>query len=159
MKNRCIFCGRELTVMQRKKLHCGGTSQTLCGDCYGKYKPLSAVERAEAALNTGRAEDATKLREYLEPVYEARQRKEEERTAKIKNRFSGKKCLRCDGNMLNYGPLTFKLGEETYFFSDLNRLLSGSLTMEILRCESCGKAEFYISDSKGLDALLEGDEI
>lgn len=153
--NRCIFCGRELSILQRKKLHCGGTSQTLCGDCYGTYKTLPAIERAEAALKTGRAEESEKLREYLKPIYEAREQKETEKQQKRENRYSDKKCLRCGGNMLCYGPLTFKLGEETYFLSDLNRLLSGSFTMDVLRCESCGKAEFFIPDTKGLDALIE----
>lgn len=155
MKNCCIFCGRELSVLQKKKLHCGGTYQTLCGDCYGKYKSLPAVERAEAVLNTGRADDAAQIREYLKPIREAQRQKEEEQQIKKRTRQTDQKCLRCNGNMLNYGPLTFKLGEETYFFSDLNRFLSGSLTMELWRCENCGKAEFFIPDAKELDALME----
>ena len=155
MKNRCLFCGKELTMMQKKKLHCGNTIQTLCGDCYGRYKSLPAVERAEAALNTGRAEDAAALKEYLKPIQEARLREEETQRNKHKSRLSGKKCLRCEGELLHYGPITFKLGEETYFFSDINRLISGSLTMEVLRCASCGKAEFYIPDEKELDRMIE----
>ena len=51
--------------------------------------------------------------------------------------------------------VTFKLGEETYFFSDLNRLMSGSLTMHLLRCETCGKVEFFIPDAKELEILNE----
>ena len=156
--NRCIFCGRELSVLQRKKLHCGGTAQTLCGDCYGIYKTLPAIERAEAALKTGRAEESEKLREYLKPIYEAREQKEAEKQQKRENRQSDKKCLRCGGSMLYYGPLTFNLGEETYVFSDLNRLLSGSLTMDVLRCEACGKTEFFIPDAKELDGLLASEE-
>lgn len=156
--NRCIFCGKELSMLQRKKLHCGGTMQILCGDCYGTYKELPAIERAEAALKTGRAEESEKLRTYLKPIYEAREQKEAEKQQARENRHSDKKCLRCGGNMLCYGPVTFKLGEETYFFSDLNRLLSGSLTMEILRCEACGKAEFFIPDAKELDALIAENE-
>lgn len=57
--------------------------------------------------------------------------------------------------MLEYGPVTFKLGEETYFFSDLNRLASGSLTMNVMRCEKCGKLEFYAPDSIELDKLMD----
>lgn len=154
MKNRCIFCGKELTMLQKKRLHCGGTSQTLCGDCYGKYQPLSAVERAEAALQTGRADEAVKLREYLEPIRAAQLQKEAEKQANNRRRRSDKRCLRCEGSMLDYGPITFKLGEETYFFSDLNRLLSGSLTMELLRCEQCGRVELFIPDGKELDELI-----
>jgi len=156
MKNQCIFCGRELTVMQKKKLYCGNTSQTLCGACYGKYKSLSAPERAEAALKTGRADDAEKLRAYLEPIRQAQMENEEAQKSKNKNRLSGMKCLRCSENMLDYGSVTFKLGEETYFFSDINRLMSGSLTMNVMRCESCGKVEFFLPNAKELEALIEG---
>lgn len=153
MNDRCIFCGRELTMLQRKKLHCGGTTQTLCGSCYEVYKKLPAVERAEAVLQTGRAEEADKIREFLVPIRAAREKREEEQKAKVHRRITDKQCLRCQGNMLDYGPVTFKLGEETYFFSDLNRFLSGSLTMELLRCESCGKVELFIPDTRELDAL------
>ena len=86
MMNRCIFCGKELSMLQRKKLHCGGTAQTLCGDCYGTYKALPAVERAEAALRTGRADEAQKLREYLKPIHEAQVQREAERKQKNENR-------------------------------------------------------------------------
>lgn len=155
MLNRCIFCGRELTRLQKKKLYCGNTNQTLCGDCREKYKSLSAVERAEAAYQTGRAENAAELRSYLDTVHRAREEREAEAAAKAERRISGLKCVRCDGVMQDYGPFTFKLGEETYFFSDLNRLMSGSLTMHLLRCSSCGKAEFFIPDAEELEDLKE----
>ncbi|MEY8395558.1 hypothetical protein AALB64_12180 [Lachnospiraceae bacterium 45-P1] len=38
--------------------------------------------------------------------------------------------------------------EETFFFSDLNRLISGSAAVRVLRCEVCHKAEFYILDEE-----------
>ena len=151
--NRCIFCGKELSILQRKKLHCGGTSQTLCGDCYGTHKTLPAIERAEAALKTGRAEEAEKLREYLKPIYEAREQKETETQQKRENRHSDKKCLRCGGNMLYYGPRTFKLGEQNYLFSDLNRLNRGANTMEIHHSERGGRAECFMPDTKELVAM------
>lgn len=143
MDNRCIFCGAELGVMNRKKLYCGNTRQNLCRDCYPQYSSLTVVERAEAALNSGRAEEADKLQSYLENVHQARHDEEESRKADKEKRVSGMKCLRCGGQMLDRGESTFKLGEETYFFSDLNRLMSGSLTMNIFRCEDCGKVEFF----------------
>ena len=153
MSDRCLFCGRELTWLQKKKLYCGNTNQTLCGDCYGRYKALSAVERAEAALQTGRAEDAVQLKEYLNTVYEAQQQKTERKAARERSRVSELRCLRCSQPMADYGPLTFKLGEETYFFSDWNRLMSGSLEMEMYRCVSCGKVEFFIPDGAALETL------
>ena len=56
----------------------------------------------------------------------------------------GRENLVCGGAMLRRGRQTFKLGEETLFFSDLNRLDSGSLELELLACEKCGKVEFYL---------------
>ena len=146
MDNRCIFCGVELGLLNKKKLYCGNTTQVLCKDCYPKYKNLSAVERAEAALNSGRAENADELRSYLEIVRQARQEEDDKCKADRKRRFTGMSCLRCGGQMLDYGEATFKLGEETYFFSDLNRLVSGSVTMNVFRCEVCGKVEFFAFD-------------
>ena len=49
--------------------------------------------------------------------------------------------------MLDYGPVTFKLGEESLIFSDLVRLFTGSLTMNIFRCNKCGKIEFFSLDN------------
>ena len=115
MDDRCIFCGTELGILQKKKLYCGNTTQILCKDCYPKYKPLSAIERAEAALKTGRADRISELNNYLNTVNEARRKNAEERRAKNEERVTDLKCLRCAGRMVDYGPVTFKLGEETYF--------------------------------------------
>lgn len=155
MEDRCIFCGTTLGRLQKRKLFCGNTEQILCKNCYPKYEPLSAIERAEAALETGRAKDSAELQKYLENVRNARKKKEEERKANNEKRITDMECLRCKGKMLDYGPVTFKLGEETYFFSDWNRLASGSLTMNVMRCEKCGKLEFYAPESTELDGLVE----
>ena len=152
---RCIFCGWELGRLQRKKLYCGNTNQTVCADCRNKYKALSAVERAEAAYQTGRAEDAALLREYLDTVHRAKAEREAAEAAKAQQRITHLKCVRCNEAMQDHGEVTFKLGEETYFFSDLNRLMSGSLTMRLLRCEKCGKVEFFIPDAEELEGLTE----
>ena len=155
MGDRCISCGTELAWMNKKKLYCGNTTQILCKDCYPRYKTLSAVERAEAALNTGRADDVDNLRTYLENIHHLKQKKADERKEKNERRVTELKCLRCDGQMLDYGPATFKLGEETYFFSDWNRLLTGAVTMNIFRCEKCGKVEFYAFDETEFNEQLE----
>lgn len=155
MKDSCIFCQKELSMLQRKKLFCGNTSQILCGDCYAKYKNLNSAERAEAALKTGRAEDEQSLKDYLAPIKQAEKEKTEQNRAKKEKMLSGKECLRCGTEMLDYGSVTFKLGEETFFFSDMNRLASGSLTMNVLRCDNCGKAEFYIPDADELESAAQ----
>ena len=152
MDDRCIFCGTELGMLQKKKLSCGNTTQILCKDCYPKYEPLSAVERAEAALKTGRANDMAELRKYVETVNAAKRKAEEQRKANNEKRMTDLNCLRCDGRMLDLGPVTFKLGDESLFFSDLVRLFTGSLTMNVFRCEKCGKLEFFSLDDMKFDA-------
>ena len=154
MDERCIFCGTELSMLNKKKLHCGNTTQILCKDCYSHYKNLSAVERAEAAFKSGRADCVDDLRNYLTNIYHMKQEKEEERKKDSERRATALKCLRCDGQMLDYGPMTFKLGEETIFFSDWNRLMSGAVTMNIFRCEKCGKVEFFSFDGTEFDNKL-----
>lgn len=146
MDERCIFCGTELGLLNKKKLYCGNTTQILCKDCYSQYKTLSVVERAEAALNSGRADCADDLRNYLANIHHIKQEKEEERKKDSGRKVADLKCLRCDGQMLDYGPVTLKLGEETFFFSDWNRIITGAVTMNILRCEKCGKVEFFSFD-------------
>ena len=126
MEKICIFCGRSLGRWERKSLYCGNGTQTVCKECYEKYSPMTNVERGLLAWETGRAE--------------SREDREQKRT--------GKTCLRCGGEMLDLGSMKLKLGEETFFFSDWNRLASGSLDVQVLRCEDCGKAEFYIPGQK-----------
>jgi len=71
MDDKCIFCGAVPGLLNKKKLYCGNTTQILCKDCYPQYKNLSAVERAEAALSSGRAEGAMSceaiLRMFVRP--------------------------------------------------------------------------------------------
>lgn len=155
MADRCIFCGEELGLLQKRKLWCGNTVQLLCGKCYKKYEPLSAVERAEAARNTGRAQDSGTLHEYVERIHMIKDAKKVQEKAEEEKRATDKKCLRCGGRMIDHGKVTFKLGEETYFMSDWNRLMSGSLDMNVLWCEDCGKTEFFIFDLNELREVRE----
>ena len=60
------------------------------------------------------------------------------------------KCPKCGGSMRQYGPITFKLGEETFLFSDLNRLMSGSMAVRLERCKECGYTEFYTPNENEL---------
>lgn len=155
MADRCIFCRTELGLFQKKELSCGTTTQILCKNCYPKYEPLSAIERAEAAFRTGCATDVKELKKYLDNVWENKSKKEEARQEKNQKRQTDTDCLRCQSKMLDYGPITFKLGEETYWGSDWNRLITGSLTMNLLRCDNCGKVEFYLPDDEELQKVLE----
>ena len=59
-------------------------------------------------------------------------------------------CPKCGGEMYRYEPISIKLGEESFLFSDLNRLMSGSLTVAPARCKACGYTEFYTPDEDQL---------
>lgn len=52
-------------------------------------------------------------------------------------------CPKCGGEMYKYREISMKLGEESFFFSDLNRLMSGSLTVVPARCRLCCYTELY----------------
>ena len=60
------------------------------------------------------------------------------------------KCPKCGGPMLQYDPVSIKLGEETFLFSDLNRLMTGSLTVQPNRCKECGYTEFFTPNENEL---------
>ena len=144
MEKICVFCGRSLGRWEKKSLYCGNGTQTVCKDCYEKYSPMTNVERGLLAWETGRAESREELREFVEQVKRTREEKQEKEREDREKKRTGKTCLRCGGEMLDLGSMKLKLGEETFFFSDWNRLASGSLDVQVLRCEDCGKAEFYI---------------
>ena len=148
MEKICIFCGRSLGRWERKSLYCGNGIQTVCKECYEKYSPMTNVERGLLAWETGRAESREELREFVEQAERTREEKQEKEREDREQKRTGKTCLRCGGEMLDLGSMKLKLGEETFFFSDWNRLASGSLDVQVLRCEDCGKAEFYIPEQK-----------
>ena len=148
MEKICIFCGRSLGRWERKSLYCGNGTQTVCKECYEKYSPMTNVERGLLAWETGRAESREELREFVEQAERTREEKQEKEREDREQKRTGKICLRCGGEMLDLGSMKLKLGEETFFFSDWNRLASGSLDVQVLRCEHCGKAEFYIPEQK-----------
>ena len=148
MEKICIFCGRSLGRWERKSLYCGNGTQTVCKECYEKYSPMTNVERGLLAWETGRAESREELREFVEQAERTREEKQEKEREDREQKRTGKTCLRCGGEMLDLGSMKLKLGEETFFFSDWNRLASGSLDVQVLRCEDCGKAEFYNPEQK-----------
>lgn len=148
MEKICVFCGRSLGRWEKKSLYCGNGTQTVCKDCYEKYSPMTNVERGLLAWETGRAESREELREFVEQAERTREEKQEKEREDREQKRTGKTCLRCGGEMLDLGSMKLKLGEETFFFSDWNRLASGSLDVQVLRCEDCGKAEFYIPKQK-----------
>lgn len=87
----------------------------------------------------------------MEQAERTREEKQEKEREDREQKRTGKICLRCGGEMLDLGSMKLKLGEETFFFSDWNRLASGSLDVQVLRCEDCLERQnfTFLSRSKG----------
>ena len=154
MAKECVFCGRELTLLGGKKYYVGAIAQPVCPDCYEKYEPLDGLERVKAVLRTGRAVNEEKLRERKHDLEEAAEKQQADREEQMEQ-FREKHpqvgtCPKCGGETYGYGPMQMKLGEETFFFSDINRLASGSLTVKLVRCKACGYTEFYTPNENEL---------
>lgn len=147
MAKNCIFCGAELSLLNREKLYSFGTEQPTCKSCYKEMVKLPADERARRSLATGQAVAADLLRAELEKqaVWDEEKRQK---------RLSDKTCVRCGAPMLKMGRQQFQLGEHGLFLGDLSHLLSGSLTLDLFCCESCRKVEFFLpEDGKPLDQV------
>lgn len=138
MARTCAFCGKSIGFWEQEDLTCGSTSQIVCRECKKKYGALPMRERVEHLLNFGQPEDPQALRRYL-ATPEERARMDRE------GKKSGLTCLRCGGEMLKYGRRLFQVGEEGLLgpvFRD--GFLASWEEMEILRCEKCGRAEFFL---------------
>ncbi len=149
MANTCIFCGQTLKRFGQKSLLCGNIPQPVCDPCRDKLFSLSQEERGQLALETGRAINPEAIRTYLEQKRQAHQKKRQ-------SIMTGKTCLRCGGQMLNCGRKIFQLGSEG--LSGLvarDGLFADFLEADILRCEVCGKGEFFIPDDKAVPPVRE----
>jgi len=144
---RCAFCGAELGLFNGDDVQCAGCYQPACKDCAKKLKGVPLDERSRLAL-AAHPTDWKLLQAGLEAWEQGERQKEEEREARRQARCTGKTCTRCGGQMLSFGTQTFKLGEETFLFSDINRLASGSLSLEVLYCESCKKVELFLPEGQ-----------
>lgn len=144
MEKRCIFCNQPLPFFQWERLSCGTVPQPVCPDCWSKYYDLSPAQLAQTALETGRAVQPETVRTWLEQQQARAKEKQAQEKAKQQALQTNKTCLRCGSPMFRMGTQQFKLGEETFWFSDWNRILSGSLELDLIFCEECGKVEFYL---------------
>ncbi len=154
MAKKCIFCGEEIPAFGGKKLTYGGYTEIVCDDCFEKYHDLNGVDLARKILSSGRAKNHVGIRDYMNDQIKYEQQRiereqQQEEEFKINHPVMGK-CPKCDGEMHQYGPISFKLGDETFFFSDLNRLMTGSMTVTLIRCRKCGYTEFYTPNENEL---------
>lgn len=138
MTKRCVFCGENLGFFSQDCLTCGNTKQFVCQECKKKYGVLSMRERVQYLLDFGHPEEPERLREYLSTPEERAQKAREAKK-------SGLTCLRCGGEMLKYGRHSFPLGDEGLFGTVLREgWMTSWMEMDILRCERCGRAEFFL---------------
>lgn len=151
MAKRCIFCDKEFGLFGGDWILCGDTKQPVCSNCSDILTQLSPVERAEKALETGRAWDAEDLQTFLDRE-RARQEQERARLERAHQAIrTDKTCLRCGGPMEKYGPKLFHLGEEGL----LGPVAAAWLEAEVIRCAQCGMAEFYLPEPPALPNVEE----
>lgn len=154
MAKRCIFCGKEFGLFGKCFILCGDTDQPVCSACHDILSPLSPLERAKKALETGRAVKPEELQKFL---LQEKSRREQE-TARVEQARQAirtdKTCLRCGGSMEKYGKKLFHLGAEG-LLGPADGLFSSWLEVEIIRCAQCGKAEFYLPEPPELPEVEE----
>ena len=57
-------------------------------------------------------------------------------------------CLRCGAGMEDLGCEYIQLGQYGFFTGHLSNMLSGSLSVRILRCPNCKKIELFSADDE-----------
>ena len=57
-------------------------------------------------------------------------------------------CLRCGAGMEDLGCEDIQLGQYGFFTGQLSNMLSGSLSVRILRCPNCKKIELFSADDE-----------
>ena len=154
MAKTCVFCGKEISTFNSRKLYCGDYGVNLCPSCYEQYEGMDTLEFAEELLATGRSKHDDYYRDFIENEKRSRQAALE-REKRAEEAYNSRhpevgRCPKCSGPMLQYHPIQVKLGEETIIFDKLNRLMSGSLTVQMNRCRECGYTEFYTPEETEL---------
>ena len=155
MAKRCVFCGKTLSFFDEKTLLCGNALQSVCSACWAEMQDLDQEERARRALDTGRAAEPEVIQTFLDSLERRRQAVAQAREA-LK---TDKRCLRCGGVMERYGRKKFHLGEESLFGTVArDGLFAAWLTVDVLRCADCGRAEFFLPDPPELEDIPKAAE-
>ena len=145
MAEICVFCGKKLSFFASESLTCGSVSQPICPECYPEAAELSFEERAQRALDTGRAKQPETIRAYLEQRKEMLREMTQKQEQKRQKQMTDKACLRCGKPMLNLGKQTFQTMGNPHTLTAYTSLFE----LEILRCEDCGKVEFFMPEQVG----------
>lgn len=155
MAKRCVFCGKTLSFFDEKTLLCGNALQSVCSACWAGMQDMDQEERARRALDTGRAEEPEVIQTFLDSLERRRQAVAQAREA-LK---TDKRCLRCGGVMERYGRKKFHLGEDSLFGTVArDGLFAAWLTVDVLRCADCGRAEFFLPDPPELEDVPKAPE-
>ena len=155
MAKRCVFCGKTLSFFDEKTLLCGNALQSVCSACWAGMQDMDQEERARRALDTGRAEEPEVIQTFLDSLERKRQAVAQAREA-LK---TDKRCLRCGGVMERYGRKKFHLGEDSLFGTVArDGLFAAWLTVDVLRCADCGRAEFFLPDPPELEDVPKAPE-
>ena len=155
MAKRCVFCGKTLSFFDEKTLLCGNALQSVCSACWAEMQDLDQEARARRALETGRAAEPEVIQTFLDSLERRRQAVAQAREA-LK---TDKRCLRCGGVMERYGRKKFHLGEESLFGTVArDGLFAAWLTVDVLRCADCGRAEFFLPDPPELEDVPKAPE-
>ena len=146
MAEKCIFCGKAVTIWSGIHLACGGADQPACSECAEKYGWEPLLQRARLALDTGRA----KAPETLEAFIQRKQAREELLNKAREGRRETTRC--CGFEMVRDGVYTF--ADQTPFAMRMLPLYTP--TMVLFRCEVCGQiklfdAEFFPPEEGGAE--------
>lgn len=64
--DRCVFCGKTVSVFRSTNVQCGNTYQLSCRECAEEMNKLSELDRCRRALLRGLADCPERLRERIE---------------------------------------------------------------------------------------------
>ena len=149
-KKPCALCGMSLGLFEKRELVCCGETQAFCLSCFDEMEPMDHIQRTRVLLKEGRAAvNPDAMRKVLDRI----DAKEE---AKRKAESTDLTCLRCGTSMVKVGRRKFQMGEENFF--DTHRW-DGSMELDVVRCPSCFKVEFFMPNLPGTPSAPEDDYV
>ena len=136
----CALCGAPLDEFSQTELDCCGIAQHVCFFCSDELSPMDPVRRTRVLLTEGRAVAAP---DAMHQVLSHIDASEASRRNPAATDF---KCLRCGAPMAKLGRKKLQLGEDDPFLE--TNLWAGVLELDVLRCTSCRKVEFFTPEEE-----------
>ena len=147
MAEVCAFCGTELKRFGKDTLVCASITQTVCKDCWTRYRDATQIERCRDILKHSWAKEPEEIRTFLE------EREQEKAREQAKAEKLGRLMKCCGQPMTPLGMSEFQLGRTSWIFGDWPNLLAGAMELALFRCECCGQIKFM--DPKFMKRKLE----